>query len=197
MHIRHDWPAKGDSGFAVDSLSTLPIEEASMTAKRTPGSPIPLESLPNLRDLGGWGTNDGRVVRYGMLFRSTALDKLSPDDAGSSWGRSGDFDQLRQACVHRHGEVGDHRRRRRQPRSPHRQGRPDPHRDVDPVAADRFIKPRDLRDVPTSRRSRAFRVTGPAPNDDEEVGRRPERPPPIRYHREQQPSLPERIERGW
>jgi protein-tyrosine phosphatase len=51
-----------------------------MTAKRTPGSPIPLESLPNLRDLGGWGTGDGRAVRYGMLFRSTALDKLSPDD---------------------------------------------------------------------------------------------------------------------
>lgn len=36
-----------------------------------------------------------------MLFRSTALDKLSPDDAGSSWGRSGDFD-----CFGKHAFTG-------------------------------------------------------------------------------------------
>jgi len=46
-----------------------------------PGAAIPLVSLPNLRDLGGWPTENGRTVRYGMLFRSTALDRLTPDDA--------------------------------------------------------------------------------------------------------------------
>jgi protein-tyrosine phosphatase len=51
-----------------------------MTETRRPGTSIPLDSLPNLRDLGGWETVDGRMVRYGMLFRSTALDKLSDDD---------------------------------------------------------------------------------------------------------------------
>ena len=47
----------------------------------TPGASIALDSLPNLRDLGGWQTVDGRVVRYGMVYRATALDKLSDDDA--------------------------------------------------------------------------------------------------------------------
>ncbi len=51
-----------------------------MSTTNDPGIAIPLESLPNLRDLGGWVTNDGRTVRYGMLFRSTALDRLSPED---------------------------------------------------------------------------------------------------------------------
>ncbi len=52
-----------------------------MTTTNTPGASIPLDSLPNLRDLGGWRTKDGRTVRYGMLYRATALDNLSPDDA--------------------------------------------------------------------------------------------------------------------
>jgi len=33
-----------------------------------PGSSIPLATLPNLRDLGGWRTADGRQVAYGLLF---------------------------------------------------------------------------------------------------------------------------------
>jgi protein-tyrosine phosphatase len=45
-----------------------------------PGASIPLASLPNLRDLGGWRTDDGRQVAYGMLYRSTALDKLDGAD---------------------------------------------------------------------------------------------------------------------
>ncbi|TXK19721.1 tyrosine-protein phosphatase [Homoserinibacter sp. GY 40078] len=46
-----------------------------------PGAPIPLETLPNLRDVGGWPTADGRYVRRGVLYRSTALDRLSDADA--------------------------------------------------------------------------------------------------------------------
>lgn len=45
-----------------------------------PGSSIPLATLPNLRDLGGWRTADGRQVAYGLLFRSTDLNKLSAAD---------------------------------------------------------------------------------------------------------------------
>ena len=47
----------------------------------TPGASIALATLPNLRDAGGWPTADGRRVRTGVLFRSTALDRL---DAGDS-----------------------------------------------------------------------------------------------------------------
>lgn len=45
-----------------------------------PGAPIALTTLPNLRDLGGWRTTDGREVAYGVVFRSTDLSKLSEPD---------------------------------------------------------------------------------------------------------------------
>ncbi len=45
-----------------------------------PGSPIPLASVPNLRDLGGWPTHDGGRVVRGRLFRSTDLFALSDGD---------------------------------------------------------------------------------------------------------------------
>ncbi|MFT4283947.1 MAG: tyrosine-protein phosphatase, partial [Protaetiibacter sp.] len=47
----------------------------------SPGAPIALATLPNLRDAGGWPTSDGRRVRTGVLFRSTALDRLDGADA--------------------------------------------------------------------------------------------------------------------
>lgn len=46
-----------------------------------PGEAILLRTLPNLRDAGGWSTVDGRRVRTGVLFRSTALDRLDDTDA--------------------------------------------------------------------------------------------------------------------
>ncbi|WP_035717442.1 MULTISPECIES: tyrosine-protein phosphatase [Gordonia] len=49
-----------------------------MTA--TPGAPSPIPSLPNLRDLGGWRTVDGRTVRSGLLFRSTDFSALDISD---------------------------------------------------------------------------------------------------------------------
>ncbi|MFD1826238.1 MULTISPECIES: tyrosine-protein phosphatase [Mumia] len=45
-----------------------------------PGASIPLETLPNLRGLGGWRTSDGRRVRDGVLYRSTDLSRLSGAD---------------------------------------------------------------------------------------------------------------------
>ena len=41
-----------------------------MNQWKRPGAVIPLASLANLRDLGGWRTRDGRMVRHGLLFRS-------------------------------------------------------------------------------------------------------------------------------
>ncbi len=46
-----------------------------------PGAHIALATLPNLRDLGGWATAEGGRVRTGVLYRSTALDKVEGEDA--------------------------------------------------------------------------------------------------------------------
>ena len=51
-----------------------------MTPDRVPGECIPIASVPNFRDLGGWPTSDGRQVRYGVLYRSTELDGLAGTD---------------------------------------------------------------------------------------------------------------------
>ena len=41
---------------------------------------IPLEMLPNTRDLGGMAGADGRKIRPGLLIRSGNLEKASPED---------------------------------------------------------------------------------------------------------------------
>lgn len=41
---------------------------------------VPLIGQSNLRDLGGYGTSDGRTVKKGVLYRSGELHKLSDDD---------------------------------------------------------------------------------------------------------------------
>jgi protein-tyrosine phosphatase len=41
---------------------------------------ILLEGSPNFRDLGGYETTDGRFVRWGKLYRSGALNKLTSND---------------------------------------------------------------------------------------------------------------------
>ncbi|ORT56761.1 tyrosine-protein phosphatase [Streptomyces sp. CB03238] len=45
------------------------------------------ERLHNFRDLGGYVTGDGRRVRWGKLFRSDSLGKLSASDGGEDWDR--------------------------------------------------------------------------------------------------------------
>lgn len=41
---------------------------------------IALEGGTNFRDLGGYGTSDGGRVRWGLVFRSAALDRLTASD---------------------------------------------------------------------------------------------------------------------
>ncbi len=41
---------------------------------------LPFEGTPNFRDLGGYATLDGRTVRWGHLFRSGQLSRLSEGD---------------------------------------------------------------------------------------------------------------------
>ena len=48
--------------------------------KREPGQSIAIASVPNLRDLGGWPTRTGGRVRWGLVYRSTALSHLAEED---------------------------------------------------------------------------------------------------------------------
>ena len=41
---------------------------------------IPLDGQPNFRDLGGYATKDARTVRWGVVYRSGELNKLSDRD---------------------------------------------------------------------------------------------------------------------
>ncbi len=56
---------------------------------------IPFSGMKNFRDLGGYETADGRKVRWGLLYRSDSLHKLTEDDlkrlAGLSLGAIIDF----------------------------------------------------------------------------------------------------------
>jgi protein-tyrosine phosphatase len=56
---------------------------AAGPAGEPPGAHIPLATLLNLRDVGGWPTTDGRRVRRGLLYRSTELGRLSGDDSAA------------------------------------------------------------------------------------------------------------------
>ena len=47
-----------------------------VAARRT----LPLDGASNFRDLGGYPTADGRETRWGQVFRSDALHRLSPAD---------------------------------------------------------------------------------------------------------------------
>ena len=50
------------------------------TGPTRPGGAIPIPTLPNLRDLGGWATADGRVIRSGRILRSVDLSRLVDAD---------------------------------------------------------------------------------------------------------------------
>ena len=41
---------------------------------------LPLEGASNLRDLGGYATADGRHVRWGLVYRSDQLARLTDND---------------------------------------------------------------------------------------------------------------------
>ena len=45
-----------------------------------PGDRLPLDGARNLRDLGGYRTRDGRLVRRGVLYRSDRLTELTDAD---------------------------------------------------------------------------------------------------------------------
>jgi protein-tyrosine phosphatase len=56
---------------------------ALASSARAAGQPrsMELEGAPNFRDIGGYATDDGKHVKWGRVFRSNTLGKLTPADA--------------------------------------------------------------------------------------------------------------------
>jgi len=65
------------SGAPPDSR---PIPAALPAAQREAARRLPLDGAQNARDLGGYVNEQGRAVRWGVLYRSDALADLSDDD---------------------------------------------------------------------------------------------------------------------
>jgi protein-tyrosine phosphatase len=57
-----------------------PVTSALPAAERAQLRHLPVAGAPNFRDLGGYLTTDNRTVKWGKLYRTDALDKLSDDD---------------------------------------------------------------------------------------------------------------------
>lgn len=69
--------------IAATLLAANACQEADQAEEENPESPsrlIGLEGQPNFRDLGGYRTADGRTVKWGQVFRSGELPRLSDDD---------------------------------------------------------------------------------------------------------------------
>jgi protein-tyrosine phosphatase len=58
-----------------NSASTLALEAKPIAVLQ-----IPLEGQSNFRDVGGYKTQDGKLIRQGLLFRSGDLSRLTPKD---------------------------------------------------------------------------------------------------------------------
>jgi len=76
-------PRKISSGLRAALVIPLMLALACATSlppEAQPPRQIPLDQTLNTRDLGGYRTTDGQQVRWGQLFRSDALHKLSQRD---------------------------------------------------------------------------------------------------------------------
>jgi hypothetical protein len=77
---------------AVESLGSTPT--AAAQNQPAPGTSLSIPSIPNLRDIGGYRTQDGSLVRRGVAYRSNQLNPVTPDDMKklAALGLKNDFD---------------------------------------------------------------------------------------------------------
>ncbi len=66
--------------FALALLGWLTPLAAPWANDGAPGRSLGIASVPNLRDLGGYPTGDGMVVRTGLMYRSDQLARISAGD---------------------------------------------------------------------------------------------------------------------
>jgi protein-tyrosine phosphatase len=64
------------------AVSGTPFCDSPVTAaeQSTHERALPLEGVQNFRDVGGYRSTDGRTVKWGVIYRSGALNKMTPKD---------------------------------------------------------------------------------------------------------------------
>lgn len=63
-------------------LSSRPIPAQLPYGQRLDMRKLPFNRAHNFRDIGGYQTTDGRSIKWGMVYRSDKLSRLSEDDQG-------------------------------------------------------------------------------------------------------------------
>ena len=73
-------------GVMLIGLTACGREQGSPPAEKTapsesrPERQVPLDGQPNFRDLGGYVTSEGHSVKWGQVYRSGELPRLSDKD---------------------------------------------------------------------------------------------------------------------
>ena len=65
---------------AAETPATTQAATASAENVASPGESLGIASIPNLRDLGGYQTSDGRTIASGLVYRSNQLSHIKPED---------------------------------------------------------------------------------------------------------------------
>lgn len=65
---------------AIRFAAPFLIFTATALAQQPPGTRLAIPSVVNLRDVGGYTTSDGSVVRRGVAYRSSQLNPITPAD---------------------------------------------------------------------------------------------------------------------
>jgi len=60
--------------------SCAPTGDGDSATGTQPGQSLGIASIPNLRDLGGYETSDGKSIKRGLVYRSNQLSGISPED---------------------------------------------------------------------------------------------------------------------
>jgi protein-tyrosine phosphatase len=60
--------------------SCTPAGDDDSATGAQPGQSLGIASIPNLRDLGGYETRDGKTIKLGLVYRSNQLSGISPED---------------------------------------------------------------------------------------------------------------------
>jgi protein-tyrosine phosphatase len=66
--------------LAATVLCWLSAPLAAQPKQDPPGQNLGIPSVANLRDIGGYTTRDGAIVRTKLLYRSNQLSRISPND---------------------------------------------------------------------------------------------------------------------
>ena len=74
------WLAACQHGADSLPAAQRPLPAQLSATQRLQWRHLPLQGAPNFRDLGGYLTADGRSVKWGMVYRSGALNKLDAGD---------------------------------------------------------------------------------------------------------------------